>query len=56
MENPERPPPRAPGQVDLARLARELNAHGARYLVIGGMAIIQLGLIRATEDIDLLKI
>ena len=35
-------------------LARELNAQGAKYLVVGGMAIIQHGYLRATEDIDLL--
>jgi len=31
-----------------------LNGHGARYLVIGGFAIIAQGFTRATEDIDLL--
>jgi len=30
------------------------NAESARYIVVGGMAIIQQGLLRATEDIDLL--
>jgi hypothetical protein len=54
MENGNLPPPRPPEQIDLIRLCRELNERGARYLVIGGMAINQLGLIRATEDIDLL--
>lgn len=54
MENEDLPPPRPPGQIDLVRLCRELNNHGALYVVIGGMAINQLGLIRATEDIDLL--
>src|SRR5688572_24077156 len=54
MEDSGRHPPRIPEQIDLARLCRELNEHGARYIVIGGMAINQLGLIRATEDIDLL--
>ena len=54
MENANLPPPRPPEQIDLVRLCRELNDRGARYLVIGGMAINQLGLVRATEDIDLL--
>ncbi|MDD3179547.1 MAG: hypothetical protein PHQ04_04265 [Opitutaceae bacterium] len=35
-------------------MARELNRLGARYLVIGGVAINRLGFVRATEDIDLL--
>jgi hypothetical protein len=35
-------------------LCRELNARGARYIVVGGMAIVQQGFVRATEDIDLL--
>src|SRR5687767_2292358 len=55
MEN--EPPPeasRTPVQNDLVRLCRELNAHGARYLVVGGFAVIQHGFLRATEDIDLL--
>lgn len=54
MENANLPPPRPPEQIDLVRLCRALNERGARYLVIGGMAINQLGLIRATEAIDLL--
>src|SRR6266446_3600527 len=54
MEDANLPPPRPPEQIDLVRLCRELNARGARYLVVGGMAINQLGLVRATEDIDLL--
>jgi hypothetical protein len=39
---------------DLVGLCRELNRSGAKYIVIGGMAIIQAGFVRATEDIDLL--
>jgi hypothetical protein len=35
-------------------ICRSLNDHGARYLVIGGFAIIAQGFTRATEDIDLL--
>jgi hypothetical protein len=46
--------PRPPEQSDLVKLCAALNAHGARYIVVGGMAIIQQGFLRATEDIDLL--
>jgi hypothetical protein len=35
-------------------LCRRLNEAGAKYLVLGGFAIIQHGFARATEDIDLL--
>lgn len=45
---------RPPGLSDLVSLCRALNREGARYVVIGGMAIIQAGFVRATEDIDLL--
>lgn len=45
---------RPPDDKDLALLARELNRLGARYMVIGGVAVNRLGFIRATEDIDLL--
>ena len=31
-----------------------LNTHGARYLVIGGYACILHGLVRTTEDVDIL--
>ena len=42
------------GLADLVSLCRSLNREGARYVVIGGMAMIQAGFVRATEDIDLL--
>ena len=45
---------RPPRLADLVMLCRRLNEAGARYIVIGGMAIIQAGFVRATEDIDLL--
>lgn len=45
---------RPPSLGDLLHLCRELNRVGAKYIVIGGMAIIRLGFARATEDIDLL--
>jgi hypothetical protein len=50
------PPPEArpPLLEDLVSLCRNLNREGARYVVIGGMAVIQAGFGRATNDIDLL--
>lgn len=45
---------RPPRLADLVMLCRRLNEAGARYIVIGGMAMIQAGFVRATEDIDLL--
>jgi hypothetical protein len=38
----------------LTRICRELNRLGARYVVIGGFAIIHHGFPRLTHDIDLL--
>lgn len=46
--------PRPPLEADLVNLCRELNSRGARYLVIGGFAIITAGLPRVTGDIDLI--
>ena len=48
------PESRPPQLADLVALCRSLNREAARYIVIGGMAMIQAGLVRATEDIDLL--
>lgn len=45
---------RPPTLEDLLRLCRSLNEHGARYIVVGGFAVIQHGFTRATEAIDLL--
>lgn len=45
---------RAPYLRDLIDICRGLNAAGARYVVMGGMAVNAHGNIRATEDIDLL--
>ena len=45
---------RLPTTDDLLLLCRRLNEAGAKYLVLGGFAIIQHGFARATEDIDLL--
>ena len=46
--------PRLANTDDLVSLCRFLNEAGARYLVLGGFAIIQCGFARATSDIDLL--
>ena len=46
--------PRLPDTDDLIFLCRRLNDAGAKYIVVGGFAIIQHGFARATEDIDLL--
>ena len=45
---------RPPTLNDLLSLCRELNARRAKYVVIGGMAMIRAGFVRGTEDIDLL--
>lgn len=44
---------REPSVEDLVALCGELNARGARYMVVGGFAIRGAGYIRATMDIDL---
>jgi hypothetical protein len=45
---------RPPSRSDLLSLCTELNRLGAEYIVIGGLAMNELGLVRVTEDIDLL--
>jgi hypothetical protein len=44
---------RAPTQEEFVNLCRRLNELGARYIVIGGFAIITAGYARSTMDIDL---
>lgn len=48
------PEPRFPTLDDLLFLCARLNASGAKYVVIGGWAVIQHGFERTTSDIDLL--
>jgi predicted nucleotidyltransferase len=48
------PHARAPELSDLVRICRSLNRAGARYVVIGGFAVIAHGAVRTTKDIDLL--
>ena len=43
---------RAPTEEDFVRLCARLNELGARYIVIGGFAIITSGYPRSTLDID----
>jgi hypothetical protein len=45
---------RAPEPEDLVRIFRALNQAGARYVLIGGFAVIAHGAGRFTRDIDLL--
>ena len=45
---------RTPEAADLVSICRQLNEAGAKYVVVGGFAIIQAGFPRLTEDIDLL--
>lgn len=45
---------REPSLEDLAELCRHLNEAEARYVVVGGFAIMQAGYPRRTMDIDLL--
>ena len=56
MDSEDAHPPdsRPPTLDDLLLLCRSLNEAGARYLVVGGFAVMQHGFTRATEDIDLL--
>ena len=45
---------RIPEEADLVALCRALNELGAKYVVIGGFAIILAGFARTTLDVDLL--
>lgn len=45
---------RAPEPEDLIRICRALNEAGARYVLIGGFAVVAHGASRFTKDIDIL--
>src|SRR5919204_2476382 len=45
---------REPQIEDLVRICQALNDAGARYILIGGFAVIAHGGVRTTKDIDLL--
>ena len=52
--NPANPPKRMDiSQDDVQRLFRSLNQHQVRYLLVGGMANIVHGYVRATDGLDL---
>jgi hypothetical protein len=44
---------RPPVEADLAALCRELNERNAKYVVVGGFAVISAGYPRFTGDVDL---
>ena len=55
MDDPhDGPYAREPQVEDIARIARALNHAGAKYILVGGFAVIALGGARTTKDIDLL--
>lgn len=45
---------RPPTQADVVSLCTELNRRDAKYVVVGGLAIIAAGLPRVTQDVDLM--
>jgi len=45
---------RPPVQADIVALCKALNERGARYVIVGGFAIIAAGYGRLTEDVDLI--
>ncbi len=45
---------RAPTEEDIVAICRLLNAEGAKYIIIGGFAVIYSGYGRTTGDVDLL--
>jgi len=45
---------RAPTPDDLSRLCKALNEAGAKYVLVGGLAVNYWGRQRATEDVDFL--
>ncbi len=46
--------PRVKPTTLATRVCATLNAHGAKYLVIGGVACVLHGYVRATTDVDIL--
>ena len=54
MDDKEPGKSRPPTVDDLVLLCRQLNTRGVKYLVVGGMAMINEGMPRTTMDIDLL--
>ena len=55
MDEPDDPAyARAPEPEDVVRICRALNEAGAKYVLIGGLAVIVHGGTRFTKDVDLL--
>lgn len=56
MEREENAPeePRPPERNDLVSICRKLNELGAKYIIVGGAAIMETGFARSTEDLDFL--
>jgi hypothetical protein len=55
MDDPaDRGESRAPQLQDLLDLCQALNREGARYLLVGGFAVILHGFVRTTKDVDFL--
>jgi predicted nucleotidyltransferase len=46
--------PRDPELGDLLTICKALNEKGAKYVIIGGMALVYHGFNRGTEDIDMI--
>lgn len=46
--------PQSPALTDFGRVLADLNDAGARYVVIGGIAVITHGVVRATKDVDVM--
>lgn len=40
--------------TDFGRILADLNAVGLRYVVIGGIALVRHGVVRATRDVDVM--
>ncbi len=53
-DTPEVEESRPPTQAEITSLCRRLNELGARYIVVGGLAIQQAGYPRPTFDVDLI--
>jgi hypothetical protein len=56
MEDHQNDPaePRPPERSDLVAICRKLNELGALYIIVGGLAILETGYARSTEDLDFL--
>jgi hypothetical protein len=53
-QEPDVPEVRPPTLEDVRRICGSLDTAGARYVLIGGFAVLLHGLVRTTKDVDLL--